>query len=51
MILFNFLQIVALAAFLGILIVANAKPLDDPKNAQIISYESDNIGIDGYRFA
>lgn len=28
-----------------------AKPVDDSSNAQIIRYESDNIGIDGYNFA
>jgi hypothetical protein len=30
---------------------ALAAPLDDPKNAQILRYENDNIGIDGYKFA
>lgn len=25
-------------------------PVDDSQNAQIVKYESENIGIDGYRF-
>ena len=28
-----------------------AAPLDDSKNAQILRYENDNIGIGGYNFA
>ncbi|XP_037044865.1 flexible cuticle protein 12-like [Bradysia coprophila] len=28
-----------------------AAPLDDSKNAQVLRYENDNIGIDGYKFA
>lgn len=28
-----------------------AAPLDDSSNAQILRYENDNIGIDGYKFA
>lgn len=28
-----------------------AAPLDDSSNAQILKYENDNIGIDGYKFA
>lgn len=28
-----------------------AAPLDDPKHAQVLRYENDNIGIDGYKFA
>lgn len=37
---------------LAVLIVAAvAAPLDDPKDAQILRYENDNIGIDGYKFA
>ncbi|XP_053677538.1 endocuticle structural glycoprotein ABD-5-like [Anopheles nili] len=27
-----------------------AAPLDDPANAEILRYSSENIGIDGYRF-
>jgi Insect cuticle protein len=35
------------------LVVASciAAPLDDSSNAQILRYENDNIGIDGYKFA
>jgi len=37
---------------LAVLVAASlAAPLDDSKNAQILKYESDNIGIGGYRFA
>jgi hypothetical protein len=37
---------------LAILIVsAVAAPLDSPQDAQILRYENDNIGIDGYKFA
>jgi len=31
--------------------IALAKPLDDSKNAQILKYENDNIGLGGYNFA
>lgn len=31
--------------------VAIAAPLDDSKNAQILRYDNDNIGVDGYKFA
>ncbi|CAO1320238.1 unnamed protein product [Diamesa hyperborea] len=31
--------------------VAIAAPLDDSKDAQILKYENDNIGIGGYKFA
>lgn len=37
--------------FAVVLAVALAAPLDDSKNAQILKYESDNIGVDGYQFA
>ncbi|KAJ6640664.1 Flexible cuticle protein 12 [Pseudolycoriella hygida] len=30
---------------------ALAAPLDDAKNAQVLRYENDNIGVDGYKFA
>ena len=30
---------------------ALAAPIDDSSNAQILRYENDNIGIDGYKFA
>ncbi|XP_055844481.1 endocuticle structural protein SgAbd-6 [Episyrphus balteatus] len=31
--------------------IASAAPADDSKNAEIISYENENIGIDGYKFS
>lgn len=37
--------------FAALLAAALAAPVDDPKNAQILRYESDNIGTDGYNFA
>lgn len=39
------------AVTLFISTVVLAAPLDDPKQAQILRYENDNIGIDGYKFA
>ncbi|XP_058833210.1 flexible cuticle protein 12-like [Topomyia yanbarensis] len=33
-----------------LLVAAFASPLDDSKSAQILKYDSENIGIDGYRF-
>lgn len=44
----NILQCLLLVA-ISISVVL-ARPLDDSKDAQIISYENDNIGIDGYKF-
>lgn len=35
----------------AVVALALAAPLDDSKNAQILKYENDNIGIDGYKFA
>ncbi|KFB43831.1 AGAP006001-PA-like protein [Anopheles sinensis] len=35
---------------LTLLAVALTAPLDDSQNAQILRYNSENIGIDGYRF-
>lgn len=40
--------IVALAALLA---VALAAPVDPDQTAQILRYDSDNIGVDGYKFA
>lgn len=40
-----------IAVFAALVAVALAAPLDDSKNAQILRYENDNIGIDGYKFA
>jgi len=31
--------------------LAIAAPLDDSKDAQILRYENENIGVDGYKFA
>ncbi|XP_055627236.1 flexible cuticle protein 12-like [Toxorhynchites rutilus septentrionalis] len=38
-------------ALAAIIALALAAPLDDSKNAQILKYENDNIGVDGYKFA
>ncbi|XP_055532794.1 flexible cuticle protein 12-like [Wyeomyia smithii] len=35
---------------LVLLAAALAAPLDDSQSAQILKYDSENIGIDGYRF-
>uniref|UniRef100_A0A1Q3FIR8 Putative larval cuticle protein 8.7 n=1 Tax=Culex tarsalis TaxID=7177 RepID=A0A1Q3FIR8_CULTA len=37
--------------FCMVLVAGLAAPVDDSQNAQIVKYESENIGIDGYRFA
>jgi hypothetical protein len=37
--------------FAAVFAVAIAAPLDSPQDAQILRYENDNIGIDGYKFA
>ncbi|KAJ6633498.1 Flexible cuticle protein 12 [Pseudolycoriella hygida] len=37
--------------FAVVLAVALAAPVDDSQNAQILKYENDNIGVDGYNFA
>lgn len=37
--------------FAALMAVALAAPLDSSKDAQILRYESDNIGVDGYNFA
>lgn len=31
--------------------LAAPAPADDPKDAVVLKYENDNIGIDGYNFA
>lgn len=31
--------------------VALAAPLDDSKDAVVLKYENDNIGVEGYNFA
>jgi len=35
----------------AIISVALAAPVDDSKDAVILKYENDNIGVDGYKFA
>ncbi|XP_058125434.1 flexible cuticle protein 12-like [Anopheles ziemanni] len=40
--------IIALAFVVAL---ALAAPLDDSKTAQILKYENDNIGVEGYKFA
>lgn len=42
----KFIVIIALAVSACI-----AAPVDDSSNAQILRYENENIGIDGYKFA
>ncbi|KAJ6633496.1 Flexible cuticle protein 12 [Pseudolycoriella hygida] len=37
--------------FVAIVAAALAAPVDDSKNAVILKYENDNIGVDGYKFA
>lgn len=37
--------------FAVVIAAALAAPLDDPKDATILRYENDNIGVDGYNFA
>ncbi|XP_055608268.1 flexible cuticle protein 12-like [Uranotaenia lowii] len=36
--------------FAFVVALALAAPLDDSKDAQILKYENDNIGVDGYKF-
>lgn len=40
-----------IVAFAALVSVCLAAPLDDSKNAQILRYENDNIGLGGYNFA
>lgn len=37
--------------FVAIVAVALAAPLDSSKDAVVLKYENDNIGVDGYKFA
>uniref|UniRef100_A0A182Q833 Uncharacterized protein n=1 Tax=Anopheles farauti TaxID=69004 RepID=A0A182Q833_9DIPT len=41
-----------LVGLFGLILVASvlSAPVDDPQNAEILRYISENIGIDGYRF-
>lgn len=41
-------MIIVLAAVLAMAIAA---PYDDSKNAQILKYQNDNIGVEGYNYA
>lgn len=41
-------MIIVLAAVLA---MACAAPLDNNSQAQILRYENDNIGVDGYKYA
>lgn len=40
-----------LIAFAAVIAVCLAAPLDSSKDAQILRYENDNIGLGGYSFA
>jgi hypothetical protein len=37
--------------FAAVFAVAIAAPLDNSQDAQILKFENDNIGVDGYKFA
>lgn len=37
--------------FVTIVACALAAPAEDPKDATVLKYENDNIGVDGYNFA
>lgn len=41
-------MIIVLAAIVACVIAA---PAEDPKDATVLKYENDNIGVDGYNFA
>uniref|UniRef100_A0A182YCY1 Uncharacterized protein n=2 Tax=Anopheles stephensi TaxID=30069 RepID=A0A182YCY1_ANOST len=47
----SLLTMKTIIAFAFVVALALAAPLDDSKNAQILKYENDNIGVDGYKFA
>lgn len=40
-----------IVVFAAIVAASLAAPVDDSSNAQILRYENENIGIDGYKFA
>ncbi|XP_062553473.1 flexible cuticle protein 12-like [Armigeres subalbatus] len=44
------MKMTRIVVFFALLAIALAAPADDSANAQILKYESENIGIDGYRF-
>lgn len=37
--------------FAVLVVAAIAAPVDESKDAVVLKYENDNIGIDGYKFA
>ncbi|XP_017783149.1 PREDICTED: flexible cuticle protein 12-like [Nicrophorus vespilloides] len=41
----------AVVFFAALVAVALAKPLDSDKDAQVLKYDFDNIGVDGYQHA
>lgn len=40
-----------LIVFAAVFSIALAVPVDDSKDAQILKYDNDNIGVDGYKYA
>ncbi|XP_055690578.1 flexible cuticle protein 12-like [Lutzomyia longipalpis] len=42
---------IALAVLFAVAVAAPPHAVDADRNAQILRYESDNIGVDGYKFA
>ncbi|CAD7083179.1 unnamed protein product [Hermetia illucens] len=40
-----------IAFFVFGVVAVIAAPVDDSRNAQILRYENENIGVDGYKFA
>lgn len=45
------MKFIAIVIIAIVATVAVAAPLDDSKDAVVLKYENDNIGIDGYNFA
>uniref|UniRef100_A0A1L8E3C3 Putative cuticular protein 26 rr-1 family n=1 Tax=Nyssomyia neivai TaxID=330878 RepID=A0A1L8E3C3_9DIPT len=43
--------IIVLAVVVAFALGAPQQAVDDSRNAQILRYETDNIGVDGYRYA
>lgn len=37
--------------FAVVIVAALSAPLDESKDAVVLKYENDNIGVDGYKFA
>ncbi|XP_045765366.1 flexible cuticle protein 12-like [Maniola jurtina] len=42
---------IVLTLFVAAAVAIPLAPSSDSRNAEILSYESDNIGVDGYKFA